>query len=212
MAIGLIKLQFLWQFHGRLNYPLVPRARSHIIVGATGVIASRPIFHVHLQMRIRGFQFPPTRWLPIGRHFEAFRAASDSVAGELRNHRMHRRWRVFNKWRAYLKAIDIAIVVIEQRKIEIEVRRHQGPESGFIGDQFFGTKLAVAVYAKKNGQSRRRRIIRELDVLVDPRGSSDRSGNRGPEGLSGRAVPEKTRARLHLETVVVVMSELRAQG
>ena len=125
---------------------------------------------------------------------------------------MRRRWRVFKKWRAYLKAIEIAITVVKERKVEIEVRRCQGSESGFIGDQFFGTKLAVAVNTQINGERRHRRKVRELNVLVDPGGSSHCPGNGGPERLSRRAVPQKTRARLHFETVVVVMLELRPHG
>jgi hypothetical protein len=121
VTISLVKLQFLWQIHERLNHHLVPWARSLIVGDTGGVIAPRPIFHVHLQVRIGGFQFPPTRRLPIGRHFESFRGASDSVTGKQRKNRMHRQWRRFQKWRAHLKAIEVVVVVVKHRNIQIEV-------------------------------------------------------------------------------------------
>src|SRR5271170_264816 len=126
---------------------------------------------------------------------------------------MRRRGRIFKKERTHLEAIDVAIIVVKDRKIQIEVRCRQSPESGFIANQFFGTELAVAVDPQINGQLIHRSIVvRELNVLIETGWSSYGPGNGGPEGLSRRAVPQHTRARLHLETVVVVVFQLRSHG
>src|SRR5271155_5719144 len=123
----------------------MPRARSLITGNAGGVIAPRPIFHKRLQVRIGGSQFPPTRRLPIRRHFESFRGASDSVTGKQRKNRVHWRWRRFKKERAYLKAVDIVVVVMKRRNIQIEMRHDQGPISRFIAEQLLGSEFGVAV-------------------------------------------------------------------
>ncbi len=77
---------------------------------------------------------------------------------------MYGEWQRFKEWHAHLKAIDIFVVVVKARNIQIEMRREQYAVPSLIAQQYFGTELAVAIDLQVNGQRCHGREVRELNV------------------------------------------------
>src|SRR5882724_6470616 len=150
VAKRLAELQLLWQIQERLNHYLVAWRRAFVSWDAAWVIAAWLRAYIRIQVGIGRAQLPPTRRLPIGRHFESARGTVDPVSSEYRNDRMRWRGSYFEERHSHLEAIEVVVVVVEHSKIHIPVGRNQGPVPGFISNQLFGLEVAIAADAQVN--------------------------------------------------------------
>ena len=124
------------------------------------------------------------------------------------------RWRRrrFYKAGTWPVPVEIVIVIVKRREIQIQVFCDKCAVPDFGPDQFFGDEL-LAPYNSQEDRNRRicHQEVGELQVLIETRRRAHRARNRGPDGLVFRRCPQQARIGLPFESAVIVVFKLRTE-
>ena len=160
------------------------------------VRAARFGTEIKVQSRVAGLEPPPIgdaivccQLRPVG--------SSCLPVGE---HNRQRRGRVH-----LLQATNMVVIVIEGRDCQGQSLVGLTPVADLIGHQGFGHKIWPA-------DQKKRRLPRSKELPVDPRWRSDGARDGPPQQLAARQGPSQATAGLQLDTGVIVVFDLCAEG